>query len=277
MKVISLINMKGGVAKTTMAVNIADFLANIERKKVLLLDVDPQFNATQCILGGEDYIKYIKDKGYTIVDIFDNSNRVIASTVNGYEQIEATKFEDIKPIKSKRNFDFIPGALKLFKLEMAPGSGREYRLKNYIKSLEVEYDYVIIDSPPTPSVWMSSALLASDYYLIPVKPDPISTTGIELLQGIISEKSANYGINWKCCGVILTMVERTSNAYLEAKKYLENSDRWKKYLYGHYLLKRVKIARGQLNNQFIRDIDDSELKAEFSAIVKELIRRTNNG
>ena len=165
-----------------MAVNIADFLANVERKSVLLIDVDPQFNATQCILGGEEYIEYIKNGGYTIVDIFDGSNRVVTSTVSGYEEVEATKFEDIKPLNSTRGFDFIPGALKLFKLEMAPGSGREYRLKNYIKSLEQNYEYVIIDSPPTPSVWMSSALLASDYYLIPVKPDPISTTGIELLQ-----------------------------------------------------------------------------------------------
>ena len=275
MKVISLINMKGGVAKTTMAVNIADFLANVERKSVLLIDVDPQFNATQCILGGEEYIEYIKNGGYTIHDIFDGSNRVVTSTVSGYEEVEATKFEDIKPLNSTRGFDFIPGALKLFKLEMAPGSGREYRLKNYIKSLEQNYEYVIIDSPPTPSVWMSSALLASDYYLIPVKPDPISTTGIELLQGIIAEKSTNYGVNWKCCGIVLTMVERRSNSYLEAKEYFEGKKRWKDYLYNRYLLKRVQIARGQLNNQFIRDIDDSELKAEFSAIVKELVRRTS--
>lgn len=114
MKVISLINMKGGVAKTTMAVNIADFLANVERKSVLLMDVDPQFNATQCILGGEEYIEYIKHGGYTIVDIFDGSNRVLTSTVSGYEEVEATKFEDIQPINSARGFDFIPGALKLF-------------------------------------------------------------------------------------------------------------------------------------------------------------------
>ena len=71
------------------------------------------------------------------------------------------------------------------------------------------------------------------------------------------------------------MVERRSNSYLEAKEYFEGKKRWKDYLYNRYLLKRVQIARGQLNNQFIRDIDDSELKAEFSAIVKELVRRTS--
>ena len=55
MKIVSFVNMKGGVGKTTLAVNIADFLANRHSKKVLLVDVDPQFNATQCLLKGDDY------------------------------------------------------------------------------------------------------------------------------------------------------------------------------------------------------------------------------
>ena len=63
MKTVSLINMKGGVGKTTVAVNLADFLVNRESKKVLLVDVDPQFNATQCILQGDKYIEYINNGG----------------------------------------------------------------------------------------------------------------------------------------------------------------------------------------------------------------------
>ena len=59
MKTVSLINMKGGVGKTTLAVNLADFLVNRESKRVLLIDVDPQFNATQCVLSGNDYIEFL--------------------------------------------------------------------------------------------------------------------------------------------------------------------------------------------------------------------------
>lgn len=71
MKVISFVNMKGGVGKTTLAVNIADFLTRRHAKKVLLVDVDPQFNATQCLLNGDDYVKYIQNGGTTIKDVFN--------------------------------------------------------------------------------------------------------------------------------------------------------------------------------------------------------------
>ncbi len=274
MKTVSLINMKGGVGKTTLAVNLADFLVSREGKRVLLVDVDPQFNATQCILSGDEYIKYANSGGYTIVDIFDNSNRIINSVVDGSQQQAPTKFSDIKPVTSSRGFDYIPGALQLFKLEMAAGTGKENRLRNYINTLEGAYDYVIIDSPPTPSVWMMSALIASDYYLIPVKPDPISMTGIDLLQGIINERSENYGFKCKCCGIILTIVDTRKNLHKDAKKYFDSQPRWNGQLYSKYLLERAGIARGQLSNHFIQDLDDSTLKADFSAIVKEFIRRT---
>lgn len=66
MKVVSFVNMKGGVGKTTLAVNIADFLTSRHAKKVLLIDVDPQFNATQCLINGDDYVEYIKNGGTTI-------------------------------------------------------------------------------------------------------------------------------------------------------------------------------------------------------------------
>ena len=274
MKTVSLINMKGGVGKTTVAVNLADFLVNRESKRVLLLDVDPQFNATQCVLQGKEYIEYINNGGYTIVDIFDNSARITNSVVDGPKECKPVKFTDIKPIKSSRGFDYIPGALQLFKLEMSAGSGRENRLKHYLNTLENVYDYVIIDSPPTPSVWMISALIASDYYLIPVKPDPISMTGIDLLQGIINERAENYGFHCKCCGIVLTMVDFRSTLHTEAENFFNESSRWKGLLYSKYLLKRVDIARGQLSNQYIRDLLESQVKADFSAIVKEFIRRT---
>lgn len=274
MKTISLINMKGGVGKTTLAVNIADFLANSEGKRVLLVDVDPQFNATQCVMDGEKYVEHVKSDGFTIVDIFDSNTRVKTSLVDGSGEQKSIDLADLMPLKSTREFDFIPGNLQLFKLEIAPGSGRENRLKIYLQKHSEEYDYAIIDSPPTPSVWMSSALIASDFYLIPVKPDPLSMTGTDLLQGIINEKKENYGFSSKCCGIIFTMVEKNTRAVTEATQFFTSKERWKGQLYRKTVLKRVGIARNQLNNRFIRDLDDSEIKADFSAIVKELIRRT---
>ena len=146
MKVISFVNMKGGVGKTTLAVNIADFLTKRNSKRILLIDVDPQFNATQCLLPGNEYVTYLNNGGSTIVDIFDYSKGE-ASLVKGSTTREKKKYEDIKPYVTKRGFDLIPGRLDLFRFEMAPGQGTEYRLKNYLKYIEEinEYDICIID------------------------------------------------------------------------------------------------------------------------------------
>jgi chromosome partitioning protein len=274
MKVISLINMKGGVAKTTLAINIADCLYTRHNKNVLVIDVDPQFNATQCLMSGEEYINYLKEGNDTVVNIFDRSFRPTVGIVEGQSICKPKSLGEIKTYKTRRGFDLLPGALDLYKLEMAPGEGREYRIKNYLK--EQSYDYVIIDTPPTPSVWMTSALLASDFYLIPVRPDPISLTGIDLLHGIISEKTENFGLTIKCCGLVFTIGEEHTNIFKSAKRNILSSGRWKGKLYKNHLLKRVEIARTQLNQEFILDIADSELKRSLTRIVQEFLERTGD-
>ena len=266
------------MGKTTLAVNIADFLVKRYSKKVLLIDVDPQFNATQCLLRGEEYIEYIEANGTTIIDIFDRKKATSVSTVGGLSTKESLPYSEIHPYQTERNFDLIPGQLDLFRFEMAPGQGTEHRLKNYLSYIKEteDYDICIIDCPPTPSVWMTSALIASDYYLIPSKPDPISMTGLDLLESIIKERKENYACSCKCAGLVLTMVEKRTVVYREAKDYFSKSSKWKKYLYKPVVLKRVDIAKGQLNGIFILDIDDSELKRTFSGVVQEFLKRVGD-
>lgn len=130
MKVISLINMKGGVGKTTMAVNICDCLATRYDSKVLLVDIDPQFNATQCLMSGDEYVKYLKAGKDTILSIFEKDVRAYASSIDGPSTKTAKKLDEIKACNIKKNFDLIPGNLNLFQIEMASGEGRENRLSN---------------------------------------------------------------------------------------------------------------------------------------------------
>ncbi len=274
MIVISFVNMKGGVGKTTLAVNVADFLSSRNSKRVLLIDVDPQFNATQCLLKGDDYVAYIKGGGTTVIDIF-NYTKAAVSVVDGKAEKSSKPYENILPYNTERGFDLVPSQLDLFRFEMAPGQGTENRLKNYLNHIKRkdEYDICIIDCPPTPSVWMTSALLASDYYLIPSKPDPISMTGLDLLEGIIKERKENYGCNCQCAGLVLTIVEKNTKVYREAVEYFSTSHKWRDYLYDPVLMKRTDIAKGQLNGKFILDIDDSELKRQFSGIIQEFLGR----
>ena len=270
MPTISFINMKGGVGKTTLATNIADCLNRRYNKKVLLIDIDPQFNATQCLFGVDEYIKYCEDGKDTIITVFEDT-RTIARTVEGLSEKQSKPLEDIRPYEFCKDFHILPGNLNLYRMEMASGLGKENRLKKYIKKIQEteKYDYIIIDTPPTPSVWMTSALIASDYYLIPVKPDPISYIGIDLLENIIENKRENLDLKIKCIGLVFTMVERPDaivyqNAVLKIK-----SGKWNKFKYKKYIPKRTDIAKWQLNKSFILDVGDERIKSSLINIIDE--------
>lgn len=271
--VISLINMKGGVAKTTLAVNIADCLSRRHESSVLIVDVDPQFNATQCLMAPDIYVNYIEGGGSTIVNVFDRTQRARVGVVTGSSSILPPPLESIKPVSIKERLHLLPGALDLFRLEMAPGDGRENRLKKYLKDTAGDYDYVIIDTPPTPSIWMTSALIASNFYLIPVRPDPISLTGIDLLRGIVTEKTENFGLTTKCAGVVLTVVESQTVVYRSALKNLKSSAEWKDKLFASSLPKRTEVAKQQLRQGFILDSDDTDLTLSIAQICNELLDR----
>ena len=269
--------MKGGVAKTTLTANIADCLNRRHDARVLVVDVDPQFNATQCLLEPEKYIDHVTEGGCTIIDVFDRKSRASVGVVDGERVEETRELDQIEPVEIREGMDLLPGALDLFRLEMAPGEGRENRLKRYFATLEDQYDYILIDTPPTPSVWMTSALIASNYYVIPVRPDPISLTGIDLLRNIVKEKSDNFDLKTRCAGVVLTVVEENTNVYKRARSNLEAHDFWSSKLFRHHLKKRVAIATNQLKQETIMETGDVDAVRELALITRELISRTGNG
>ncbi len=268
--------MKGGVAKTTLAVNIADCLAREHDKKVLLVDIDPQFNATQCLVSGEEYMDKLKSGRPTVVDVFDDKSKPIETAV-GEREIEGPEsLSDISPWSIKDGLDLLPGDLKLYKLEMASGQGRENRLDRYIEEIPNgnRYDYVIVDTPPTPSAWMSSSLICSDQYLIPVKPDPISKTGIELLSSVVDTITGNHGLNISCMGVVLTIARKDTIVYNETLEYFNDSDKWSDKLFKNPLPKRTEVARLQEKQKTILDSDDSNLRNSLQFITREFISRS---
>ena len=277
MRKISFINMKGGVGKTTLSTNVAHCLATRENCKVLVGDIDPQFNATQCFFSGDKYIEYLKNKGKTILDLFQE-NVANISTVDGVTGIKSFNYSDIKPVKILENLFMLPGNLNLYQIEISAGSGKENRLKKYLDEINKIYhfDFVIIDTPPTPSIWMVSALLASDYYIIPVKPDPLSYTGIELLQNIISRKKGDLDLSIKCMGIVLTIVEEGTIVFNKCMETIGKKKQLKDLLYKKYLKKRTDIAKFQLNQQFILDQSKDDIKLSLTGIVQEMLKRIND-
>ena len=266
--------MKGGVGKTTLALNVADCLARKHRKKVVILDVDPQFNVTQCLFTGAEYVKLLKDRVDTIVDVFDTEAHATASSVQGPGTTRQKEYKDIC-LQSAHSIWTLPGNIDLYRLEMVSGEGREFSLKRFIEErLEPEkFDYAIIDTPPTPSVWMTSALIASNHFVIPVKPDPLSMIGIDLLRSIIERRRKSYSLTISCLGIVFTMVDRPDSVmFAEAKANLKTNVYWKDYLFSEHLPKRTRLAGNQLSQPFILKMDDFELRNRLMSIVDEILR-----
>lgn len=271
--------MKGGVGKTTLALNVAHCLARTHDKKVAVIDVDPQFNATQCLFSGEEYVELLKAGVDTVLNVFDTDITPIASAVSGASTAEPKEISEIK-LQKKGLLWSLPGNIDLYRLEMTTGEGREFSLQRLIEeNLEpAGFDFAIIDTPPTPSMWMTSALIASDYFVIPVKPDPLSLIGIDLLRSIIERRRKSYGLKLKCLGLVFTMVERPDSVIFNtARDNLANNVYWKDYVLDQYLPKRAGLVRQQLTQPFILNMDDFELRACLTGLVSNLLEEIDHG
>jgi chromosome partitioning protein len=282
MRTISLVNMKGGVGKSTLAVNIADVLARRHAKRVLLIDTDPQFNATQMLVSGEAYVQKLESRANTILDVFDDQPKIRMSAVSGPQVIPAVALDQIVPwdipvpgSAQGGSLKLIAGDLELYRLEMNHGAGREQRLRRFVElcAAQDSYDFVVIDTPPTPSTWMTAALFASDGYLIPVRPEPISRTGVDLLKGVVDRISANFGRRIDCLGVVLTITDEHYNVFSQAVQFFDNNDVWRGKRFARNLPRRTSVAEDQGDQIRILDSDQSEAKTAIAGITSELLQR----
>jgi chromosome partitioning protein len=210
-KVICVANMKGGVGKTTLCVNLAFTLFLKGLKAVLIVDNDPQFNATTALMTPAAYIEScIKtDSHPTIYNIYERPPRVGRKTV---KPLEPSKF--FIPRWSMRNnpdacLDLIASRLEVYETLRNP-SQKEYLLDKFLKRHATKYDYILIDCPPTPSVLTLSAFAASDYVLIPVAPDYFSSFGLPQFLGTLKDFKAELvdSHNIRILGVVFTNVPR---------------------------------------------------------------------
>lgn len=246
--VISFINMKGGVGKTTLSIGIADYLARYANKRVLMIDIDPQFNATHSLLDTYKEKKNNSIKNTDVVEIIDDDQVEITiprevedeesdgsdDSSTFYSEIlkqNKTIFQLFKPqldvshkfnmpkaedivINVKENLDIVCGDLNLVLANKSSDFGLVKRLRNFISinRLREAYDYILIDCPPTLTIYTDSALLASDFYLIPNRVDRYSIIGIDSLQKAVSSLIDDEQIPLKCLGIIYTMMNKKINS-----------------------------------------------------------------
>jgi chromosome partitioning protein len=190
-KKISLINMKGGVGKSTVTVNLAWHFASYQNwlKRVLVIDLDPQFNASQYLVGVTRYQQILCEKRPTIWNIFEQGSRTPSGVIPMVVADEA--IVNVRNVRGGGKIDLIPSQLELANSLKNPGT-KERKLPMLIKEIEEEYDLIIIDCAPTESILTIAAYLCSDYLLVPVKPEYLSSIGIPLLVNSMSDFLVDY-------------------------------------------------------------------------------------
>ncbi|MGD6819011.1 ParA family protein [Metabacillus sp. 84] len=201
-KIIAVANQKGGVGKTTTSVNLGACLAYIG-KKVLLVDTDPQGNATSGI-GIEK-----ADVEYCIYDILVEDTEAAAA---------------IRP-SAVENLHVIPATIQLAgaEIELVPTISREVRLKRALDKVKHNYDYILIDCPPSLGLLTINALTASDTVIIPVQCEYYALEGLSQLLNTVRLVQKHLNTNLMIEGVLLTMLDARTNLGIqvieEVKKY----------------------------------------------------------
>ncbi len=199
--------MKGGVGKTTSVVEIGTILAKDHDKKVLIIDLDPQTNASFSLMGLDDWDK-VKDNA-TIADVL-GMNKGFSSRDDEYDINNAI----VKDVCEIEGLDLIPSHIELTFLDLDLGglAGRENILANKIKKCEEDYDYILIDCPPNLTIAPQNALVVSDYIIVPVSPEFYAAIGLPLLSNRIKQlKKRLPGCKVEILGVIFTQVRQTND------------------------------------------------------------------
>ncbi|MEM7714580.1 MAG: ParA family protein [Cyanobacteria bacterium P01_A01_bin.68] len=219
--VISTANMKGGVGKTTLTVNLATCLAKNHGKRVLVLDLDTQISATLSLMSPIEFAKLRKKRRtlrYLIDDIVKSSNK---------ERLSIQ--EIVQPsLNNLPGLDLLPGDIDLYdefvvsqmlhqqavnlsedNFEAIWNRFERVLLGKILEPVRNEYDFIILDCAPGYNLLTRSALATSDYYVLPAKPEPLSVVGIQLLERRIAQLKESHeheaNINISMLGIVFTM------------------------------------------------------------------------
>ena len=219
--IISTANMKGGVGKTTLTVNLAASLVKDFGKKVLVVDLDNQISATLSLMSPQDFSKRRRDKR--------TLRHLVNKAIKPDIKLTIPIADVIHPyICSIKGLDLLPGDLDLYDeflvsemlYEKAVRSGSSNfeqiwidferdLVRNILKPVVKDYDYIILDCAPGYNLLTRSGLLASDFYVLPARPEPLSVIGIQLLERRIAQQKEvhrNEGdVRIQMLGIVFTM------------------------------------------------------------------------
>ena len=248
-RIIAFANQKGGVGKTTTAVNVAAGVAALG-KKVLLCDFDPQGNATSGV--GVD-----KNAEKTVYDVLMGENPYAALVKTEYE-----------------NLDCIPASVSLAgaELEIADEQRRETKLKTALDMLRPDYDYIFIDCPPSLGLLTINAFCAADGVIVPMQCEYFALEGLSQLMKTLSLVNKKYNPNLSLDGVVVTMFDGRLNLSLQVLEEIKNFLPGK--LFRTPVPRNVRLSEAPSYGMPIRYYDKHSKGARaYEDIAKELIER----
>lgn len=259
-KVISLVNQKGGVGKTTTSINLSASLA-LEGKKVLLIDLDPQGNATT----GVGFNK--GDIERSVYDVFNN-------TVDINDVILKTKFRDLHLLPSSLQLAGIDIEL-IEKGREDPAFQKSFQFKKELDKCKDNYDYVIVDCPPSLGLITTNALTASDSVIIPVQCEFFALEGITQLLNAIMLTKKKINPNLKLEGVLLTMFDSKTNLSIEVIEEIRSY--FKEKVYTTIIPRLIRLAEAPSHGKPIVAYDPKSKGSQaYLNLAKEVIERNGN-
>ena len=248
-KIIAIANQKGGVGKTTTSVNLSACLAHIG-KKVLLIDADPQGNATSGV-------------GVNKGDVHQCIYDMLIDDVSIKDVIYKTKME---------NLDIVPATISLAgaEIELVSTISREVRMKHAIQEAKDSYDYIIIDCPPSLGLLTINSLTAADSVIIPVQCEYYALEGLSQLLSTIRLVQKHLNENLMIDGVLLTMFDARTNLGIqvidEVKKYFQDK------VYGTIIPRNVRLSEAPSHGEPIIIYDSRSRGAEvYLELAKEVV------
>lgn len=248
-RIIAVANQKGGVGKTTTAVNLSACIAALD-KRVLLIDVDPQGNSTSGIGVNKADVKYC---------VYD----VVIDDVPVNDAIIKTELP---------NLSLLPATIQLAgaEIELVPTISREVRLRRAIQPLRNAYDYIIIDCPPSLGLLTVNALTAADSVLIPIQCEYYALEGLSQLLNTIRLVQKHLNTSLEVEGVLLTMLDARTNLGLQViedvKKYFRDK------VYQTVIPRNVRLSEAPSYGQPVIHYDAKSKGAEtYMDLAKEVI------
>jgi len=252
-RIISFANQKGGVGKTTTCVNMSTFMA-LMGKRVLLIDMDPQGNATTNL-------------GFSKEGDTKSLYQVISQDVNIQDAIYQTKIENLYILPT--NID-----LAGLEVELVYMNTREYVIKNKLDKIKSSYDYITIDCPPSLSLLTINAFTASDAVIIPIQCEFFALEGLSQLMNTIRLVKKKLNPNIKLDGVVLTMRESRSNLGKQVAEEIEKF--FTTSLFKTSIPRNVRLAEAPSYGEPIYQYDKTCVGAKaYKQLTEEYFDRNN--